>query len=58
MTPNHVMMPSTCSDNTPKSIVILKNNKSCHLKKDPMLLENQSRCTPMRRLSGLPDRLR
>ena len=46
MTPNHIMMPSTCSNNTPKSIVILKNKKSCHLKKEPMSLENQSRSTP------------
>ena len=58
MTPNHIMMPSTCSKNTPKSIVILKNKKSCHLKKEPMSLENQSRSTPMRWLSGLPDWLR
>ena len=58
MTPNHIMMSSTWSNNTPKSIVILKNKKSCRLKKEPMSLENQSRSTPMRWLSGLPDQLR
>ena len=46
MTPNHIMMPSTCSKNTLKSIVILKNKKSCRLKKEPTSLENQSRSTP------------
>ena len=58
MTPNHIMMPSTCSNNTLKSIMILKNKKLCRLKKEPMSLENQSRSTPMRWLSGLPDQLR
>ena len=58
MTPIHIMMPSTWSKNTPKSIVILENKKSFHLKKEPMSLENQSKSTPVRWLSGLPDQLR
>ena len=41
-----IMMPSTCSTNTLKSIVKLKNNKSYHLTKEPVLLENQTRSTP------------
>ena len=39
ITPIQIIMPSTWSTNTPKSIVKLKNNKSYHLKKEPVLLE-------------------
>ena len=39
ITPIQIMMPSTWSTNTPKSIVKLKNNKSYCLKKEPVSLE-------------------
>ena len=40
---------------TPRSIVKLEEKTS---EKAPVSLENQTRSTPMRRLNGLPDRLR
>ena len=46
ITPIHIMMPSTRSKNTLKSIMILKNKKSYHLKKEPMLLEFRLDLTP------------
>ena len=39
ITPIQIMMPSTWSTNTPKSIVKLKNNKSYRLKKEPVSLK-------------------
>ena len=39
ITPIQIMMSSTWSTNTPKSIVKLKNNKSYRLKKEPVSLE-------------------